>query len=76
LPPRAKEVRKVLRRNRFVHERGEEDEIWIRRNAAGGVEAKTKLSKGNKEIRSPSLFADILRQSKKTRQEFFEVLRS
>jgi hypothetical protein len=65
-----------LRRNGFKHERGKKDQIWIRRSASGGVEAKTKLSEGNKEIRSPSLFADILRQSKKTREEFFEVLRS
>jgi hypothetical protein len=65
-----------LRRNGFKHERGKKDQIWIRRSPSGGVEAKTKLSEGNKEIRSPSLFAHMLRQMKKTREEFVEVLRS
>jgi hypothetical protein len=65
-----------LRRNGFKHERGKKDQIWIRRSPSGGVEAKTKLSEGNKEIKSPSLFADILRQSKKTRDEFYKVLKN
>jgi len=59
-----------------VHERGKKDEIWIRRTPTGAVEAKTKLSMGNKEIHSAQLFSDILRQSKKDREEFSRVLRS
>lgn len=74
MPPKFGEVRKVLKANGFVCEREKKDQIWIRRDQSGAVEAKTKTSHGNKEIRTERLFGDILRQSKKSREEFYEVL--
>jgi predicted RNA binding protein YcfA (HicA-like mRNA interferase family) len=70
LPPRLAEVRKVLTANGFELARSRKHEIWVRRNAEGAVEAKTVISHGNAEIRSRSLFLSILRQSKKTEDEF------
>ncbi len=76
MPPRCNEVRTVLTRNGFACERIAKHETWIRRDANGGVEARTFVSHGNKEIKVPKTFRDILRQSKKTEEEFHRVLRS
>ncbi len=75
MPPKFGEVRKVLKANGFVCEREKKDQIWIRRNSNGGVEAKTATSHGNKQIRTDRLFNDILRQSKKTKEEFYRILK-
>jgi predicted RNA binding protein YcfA (HicA-like mRNA interferase family) len=70
LPPRLGEVRKVLRANGFDCVRKRKHEIWLRRDEAGTVVARTVLSHGNAEVRTASLFAAILRQAKKTKEEF------
>ncbi len=76
MPPRFNEIRTVLTRNGFACERSAKHETWIRRDEnTGGVEAKTTVSHGNKEIKVPKTFRDILRQSKKTEEEFYRVLK-
>lgn len=65
----------MLRRNGFEHERDTDHEIWVLRDANGVWQARTMVSFGNKEIKSERLFHTILRQSKKTRDEFYRVLR-
>ena len=73
MPPRLGEVRKVLGANGFACARKRKHEIWVRRDAAGRLEAKVVLSHGNAEIRTRSLFATILRQAQKTEEEFDRV---
>jgi hypothetical protein len=65
----------VLTRNGFSLERSSKHETWIRRNAAGIVDARTFVPHGNKEIKAPKTFRSILRQSKKSEEEFYRVLR-
>lgn len=65
----------MLTRNGFVCERSAKHETWIRRDSTGGVEARTFVSHGNKEIKVPKTFRDILRQSKKSEEEFYRVLK-
>jgi predicted RNA binding protein YcfA (HicA-like mRNA interferase family) len=60
----------VLRANGFACVRKRKHEIWVRRDQADTVVAKTVLSHGNAEIRSRRLFAEILRQTGKTESEF------
>ncbi len=64
----------MLRANGFVCERQKKDQIWIRRDSNGHVEARTATSHGNKEIRTERLFNDVLRQAKKSKEEFYRVL--
>ncbi len=45
-------------------------ETWVRTNQVGEVDAKTRLSKGNAEIKSNRLFKAILEQAKKDEEEF------
>jgi predicted RNA binding protein YcfA (HicA-like mRNA interferase family) len=75
VPPRCNEVRTVLTHNGFARERSAKHETWIRRDERGRVEARTFVSHGNKEIKVPKTLRDILRQSKKTEEEFYRVLR-
>ena len=65
----------MLGRNGFERKRSGKHETWIRRDSTGGVEARTFVPHGNKEIKAPKTFASILRQSKKSEEEFYEVLR-
>ncbi len=76
MPPRCNEIRTVLTRNGFACERSGKHETWIRRDSTGSVEARTFVSHGNKEIKVPKTFRDILRQSKKSEEEFYRVLKS
>jgi predicted RNA binding protein YcfA (HicA-like mRNA interferase family) len=75
VPPRASEIRTVLTRNGFACERSAKHETWIRRDTTGAVEARTFVSHGNGEIKVPKTFKSILRQSKKSEEEFYRVLR-
>lgn len=65
----------MLTRNGFVLERSAKHETWVRHDPTGGVEARTFVSHGNKEIKAPKTFKTILRQSKKSKEEFYRVLR-
>lgn len=60
----------MLRGNGFDCVRQRKHEVWVRRNEAGAVEARTVLSHGSAQIRSRSPFAAILRQTGKTEAEF------
>ncbi len=75
VPPRYNEIRTVLTRNGFACERSKKHETWIRRDSTGVVEARTSVSHGNKEIKVPKTFKDILRQSKKTEEDFYRALK-
>jgi GrpB-like predicted nucleotidyltransferase (UPF0157 family) len=73
--PRLGDFRTVLDRNGFSRERKAKHEIWIRRDDDGQVTHRVPVSHGNDQIRTERLFADMLRQSGKTRQHFNDVLR-
>ena len=58
-----------------MHERNTDHEMWIRRLPEEAIEARTFVPFGNKEIKAPKTFATILRQSKKSKEQFYRVLR-
>jgi len=60
----------VLRANGFDCARKRKHEVWVRKDASGTLIARTVLSHGNAEIRTASLFAAILRQAKKSEDDF------
>ena len=75
MPPRLGEVRTALASNGFECARKRKHEIWVRRDAHGNLEAKVIVSRGNAEIRTRGLFTAILRQAKKSEDEFYKALR-
>jgi predicted RNA binding protein YcfA (HicA-like mRNA interferase family) len=68
-------VRTALTANGFGCVRKAKHEVWLRRSETGAVEAKTVLPHGNAEIRTRGLLRSILRQAKKTEDEFERLLR-
>jgi predicted RNA binding protein YcfA (HicA-like mRNA interferase family) len=65
----------VLTSNGFLLVRSKKHETWARYDSNGAIEARTQVPHGNKEIRAQKTFKSILRQSKKTEEVFYRVLR-
>lgn len=76
MAPSFADFRRVLGRNGFdLARQGGNHEIWVRKDEGGAVVNRVPVSHGNAEIRTKRLFRDMLRQSGKSEEHFYEVLR-
>jgi predicted RNA binding protein YcfA (HicA-like mRNA interferase family) len=61
----------VLTHNGFMLVRSKKHETWARYDSNGAIEARTQVPHGNKEIKARKTFNSILRQCKKSEEEFY-----